>query len=1388
MTIRRSPGCGNRIHHSMTAAFRLVPTWVAAPVVVLLLLAGTRPAHAQLTISSTTGVLPAGTISRSLILGDNLEQLQAQWFAPVNAHQTLWIQSVNTFANRSPSGSQPTAFSTAAQDAAIAKSAALRWAMTGDAADLAKAVGILKLAKATGISGSFITEPEVVTNYLQAYDFIRGAALDGGDRSTIESRLLTEANALGNGNGTFSNARGKTGGTRGLAGVLLQNQSLLNTGLSDLRGHFNNSTTNDGWFTDSQGHYLNYTLPHIAPFVRAYEQGSGVNLTARVQPYADMTIGMRLPDGGTVNVSNGLTTAVGLNLLTPGQTAADRATTLWYLEQLPTTWYAKTNLTNNDGSLTSFFALTDFSVAARAPVTSPTFHASGQSGVSVFRNDWSGGSDFLMVSPGIDSPPTVTIFGTFAADHSHNDTGEILLAARGKYLLVAPGYLRTDLSNSPAGFNPKAANWHNVLLVNGDVGASDEGRKTRPGDFTHTNRLDSTEHGDFKGVADFSTFQTNYRNVDVRRSAAFVNDDYFVVADVMDGSAANTYTFNLVGRGTQTVLTDTPGLIEVRWQHDGAQVINHIVGTTGMTLATATLDTHLTFNEFEQTRRMQATMSATDGGFLSVLETGAAGQAARLAVTNLSTAVYAAAKVIDAAAGVTDYVLAQVTRTLRSLDDDALVSDGQFAYVRAVDGRLDGAMISRGTSLAFAGRMIADSTQELTASFLFSLPGELRATISADGFLAGSTLRFHDTAAFKSVLLNGSEIAFSNDAGFSSVTLTAPGELRILTVPEPGTVALLAAAAVVLGGAARRRAATSRLALLGLALLSPAWAQPAVAESAGYTVSVVSALTKVRRDEHGPVAAGGEVNLAAARGEGESVQLLVQATDRLPGVKITATPLKGPAGKRLTLELLQVGYVPITRPTPVGFGRTGPYPDPLLPLAPFDVAAGESQAVWVTCWVPRDAVPGVYKGRIFVRPRSRDATEIPVSVHVSAARLPVIPALRTSFDYWQAGNDSQCYGDENWKPREPRFLDDLRRYRLSTPPVLPWADVFTKRSDGTWTAAWETFDEAVERSLAKGAAFFMVRRHVFAWYGQEVPREIAGRDDLAAKLRLLDAHLEEKGWADRFGFYVFDEPVLSADWPEPGDTRGPENVRAVQELGRFLHEHAPHLRMIIVACDPVYESVAIDEPAFIWCPHINHFNAAFQAERQRLGEPNWMYVCMTTWKSSYPDIWRIDRPGATHRAVGSWLWRYGCDGFLYWCVDYWRKDPFETPDIFRDHINGDGFLFYPDPQKEHDPFPSIRAALTRDGFEDYELLTLVRSAAERVAAAEPGAAPEGQAAARTWLAAARAAMEVNDVILSRSSCAEESTAYDDRHRRLLDLLTTLEDDPALRRLLPAASP
>lgn len=759
-----------------------------------------RPVIAQMSIGSTTGVLPATTPTGSLILGDQLSSLQNAWQNGGTTDQQVWISSVASRANQNTSGAIPTTFSSATTDASIAQAAGLRYAMTGNVADLNKAIAALEVLDVPG--GTFITRPEVLTSYLSAYDFIRGASqtdLPNATRQVIESRLLTVTQSLGNGNNTYSNARGKNGATRALAGVLLGDQALLDQGLTDLQGHFDYSTTDDGWFTDGHGHYLNYTMRHVALFARAYEQGSGVDLTANLKPYIDMTIGLRKPDGTTPNVSNGLNFPVGIHMLMPTASSESAANIRWYIENTdphPYSW-TSTNLTNNDHTYSSSFALADVGgVAAAAPSMSPTFFGPGQSKVTVFRNDWGSTSDYLLLSPGIDSPsfefhsenPPIDL--SIPAFHSHPDTGELLLSSQGKYILVAPGYGRDDLSNSPPVIDVKNPTWHNVVLVDGGVGANSDGRKTRPEDFVHTHRLDSNELGNFVGVSDFATLEMNYTDTSVRRSTAFPGEDYFVVADRMQSASSHDYGFNLVGRGTRTVLSSDPNYVAVQWEFEGAQVIEHLIASDSLTLTTDSIWMHDTFNDFEMTQRITATMTAQDGLFLSVLETGVAGSASQLGITQLASSdQFLAAQVAHATDNWVDSILVQQTAGIL-FAAGGIETDAEYAYARRVDGMLASLMMANGSEFSVDGTSLLESSSALTMSLLFG-DEEIRGTISGDGLVPGTELLLYDQLPLATALLDGAPIPFANLANYSSIIVPSSGSL-VLTflVPEPSTLVL----------------------------------------------------------------------------------------------------------------------------------------------------------------------------------------------------------------------------------------------------------------------------------------------------------------------------------------------------------------------------------------------------------------------------------------------------------------------------------------------------------------------------------------------------------------------------------------------------------------------
>jgi hypothetical protein len=116
--------------------------------------------------------------------------------------------------------------------------------------------------------------------------------------------------------------------------------------------------------------------------------------------------------------------------------------------------------------------------------------------------------------------------------------------------------------------------------------------------------------------------------------------------------------------------------------------------------------------------------------------------------------------------------------------------------------------------------------------------------------------------------------------------------------------------------------------------------------------------------------------LRAAGGEAESFQIVVIPLWKpLHAVEVTWSDFKSEEGKGpgLPASALSghiVGEVQVRPRADLPPERAGWTPDPLLPLAPFDVAPGSLLSVLLTVHVPPDLPPGDYRGTITVRPRA----------------------------------------------------------------------------------------------------------------------------------------------------------------------------------------------------------------------------------------------------------------------------------------------------------------------------------------------------------------------------------------------------------------------------------
>jgi hypothetical protein len=280
------------------------------------------------------------------------------------------------------------------------------------------------------------------------------------------------------------------------------------------------------------------------------------------------------------------------------------------------------------------------------------------------------------------------------------------------------------------------------------------------------------------------------------------------------------------------------------------------------------------------------------------------------------------------------------------------------------------------------------------------------------------------------------------------------------------------------------------------------------------------------------------------------------------------------------------------------------------------------------------------------------------------------------------------------------------------------------------TFDWTKWDAAMSRALEKfhfntfsvpvmgmgGGTFFSRVEPSLLGY-REDEREY--KEAFTAYCRGLQEHLREKGWLNDAFVYWFDEPE-------------PRDYQFVMNGFRKIKEAAPDLNRMLTE-EVTTELVGGPN---IWCPLTPSFNLEKSAPRMQEGDRFWWYVC-TGPKAPYCTLF-IDHPGTEMRV---WLWQTwlrGINGLLIWHTNYWTsptaypnglQNPYLDPMSWMDGYgtatgsripwgNGDGRFMYPPVSAANGdapgpvldgPVDSMRWEMLRDGIEDYEYLTILKT-------------------------------------------------------------------------------
>ncbi len=513
--------------------------------------------------------------------------------------------------------------------------------------------------------------------------------------------------------------------------------------------------------------------------------------------------------------------------------------------------------------------------------------------------------------------------------------------------------------------------------------------------------------------------------------------------------------------------------------------------------------------------------------------------------------------------------------------------------------------------------------------------------------------------------------------------------------------------------------------LVLLALVPSATTREALAE---WRVWTVTETRRVLRDA--PAENTLPVDLAAARNEWESFQILMRSGTPVAAVNVEAGDLAGPDGAALPAgdaRLFRQHQLELT----VGTYRNdefkpGWYPDPLIPFrhpmwrepltqgrftaVPFDLPAGQTHGFWVDVFVPADAKPGEYRGTYRVTAEGGQVVEIPVTLTVWDFELPRVSTFQTALGspaermrgyYQQRAKEGKEPEPADWEAIDSQCAEMLTRHRINaTPPPGSLAPV--AQPDGTFRIP----DEQVT-ALRQ----FVDQYHVNAL--QTPHPRTAVRDPEAEREKL---HAWLASW-DRAAAEL-DRPHVTFFTYLRDEPNDEEAYHYVQRWGRAIRQAESVVKVLVVeqtwtqneAWGDLYGAVDI------WCALFPLFKPESAARRQALGETIWCYTALcqrdkTPW-------WHIDFPLLNYR-VPAWIaWRYRIGGILYWGgMSFWRQvdDPWTDPKTLdrrngreQPLYNGEGTIVYPGRAVGYDGIaPSLRLKALRDSIEDYEYLAIL---------------------------------------------------------------------------------
>ena len=509
--------------------------------------------------TGTTPVLPAAEQHPSLYFSaDLIPELRSRKNDQNSSYYALWQRfgaDARRYRERDPStldeNDRPLA----------AKTLAFWWLIEEDSTALQTAIEALLVAydgvPQTGEKPyDEIYRATWLQNYAAAYDWVFDQ-LTSDQNDEIRRRIAEETQYLRDNIMVGDrlaprphNHRSKPAWAIGTAALALSDHDQASDWLSHALEAANTVTryqfSADGIYREG-GHYWMYNAVNFIPFLWHYLNVSGVDLFDAYQPAFEWPVRVRTGRGQIPNIEDSYLKPAPTHMVaaayrgkpTELNPSVDFAAICQW--NFASTRLIEHNYTGATVDVTweiDEYILFDDSIEAAAPTVSPNQFLEG--GQVVFRRSWEPSSDDRYL-----------LFHGVAEADNHNHPDQLSFFLGGNDAILAP-----DAGYGPAGFSDdRRRSWyltakaHNIATADGYQPVTDN-LLTAPYTYNVTPPAHYEIDSQFFGFAEKETGYLRPDDVRLRRAIAFIDQDFFVVSDLLYGSQEHTYRTYLHGRGT----------------------------------------------------------------------------------------------------------------------------------------------------------------------------------------------------------------------------------------------------------------------------------------------------------------------------------------------------------------------------------------------------------------------------------------------------------------------------------------------------------------------------------------------------------------------------------------------------------------------------------------------------------------------------------------------------------------------------------------------------------------------------------------------------------------------------------------------------------------------